>query len=66
MKENLQPEGRVVQDRSETGRRVQTVYDGTVIGYKRIAPLAPLVTDKIRIRILDSRVAPTLSFIGVY
>lgn len=44
----------------------RTVYEGTVIGYKRIVPIDRLTTDKIRIHILDSRVAPTLSFIGVY
>lgn len=44
----------------------QVVYEGTVIGYKRIVPLDPVHTDRIRIRILDARVAPTLSFIGVY
>ena len=68
MKENINCSQRVESFRIEAnlGEEYKTVYDGTVIGYKRIAPLTPLVTDKIRIRILDSRVAPTLSFIGVY
>ncbi len=42
------------------------VYSGTVIGFKRIVPLGSAVTDRIRIRITDSRSAPTVSFIGVY
>jgi len=68
MKENITCSQRVESFRIEAkqGEEYKTIYDGTVIGYKRIAPLAPIVTDKIRIRILDSRVAPTLSFIGVY
>ena len=44
----------------------QEVYRGTVIGYKRIAPLLDVETRRIRIRILDSRVAPTLSYLGIY
>lgn len=44
----------------------EVVYNGTVVGHKRIIPLNNLKTDKITIRITDSRVCPTLSFIGVY
>lgn len=42
------------------------MYSGTVIGYKRIVPLNGLTTDRLRIRITDSRTEPTISFIGVY
>ena len=42
------------------------IYRGTVIGYKRIVPLGSVSTDCVRIRITDSRVAPTISFIGLY
>ncbi len=42
------------------------VYNGTVIGYKRIVPLNSVTTDCIKIRITDSRTEPTVSFIGVY
>lgn len=44
----------------------QTVYEGTVVGYKKIIPIDAIDTSEIRIRILDARVAPTLSFVGVY
>ncbi|MBQ8639473.1 MAG: alpha-L-fucosidase [Lachnospiraceae bacterium] len=47
------------------GKNVMAYY-GSVVGYKKIIPLNHLETDHLRIRILDSRVAPTLSFIGVY
>jgi len=68
LKENILCSQRVEKFRIEAALDdcFQTVYEGTVIGYKRIVPLVPVHTDKIRIRILDARVAPTLSFIGVY
>lgn len=44
----------------------KTVYEGTVVGYKRIVRFECIQTDKLRIQILDARVAPTLSFVGVY
>ena len=42
------------------------VYCGTVVGYKRIVPLKKLRTDGIRIRITDSRLEPTIAFLGIY
>jgi alpha-L-fucosidase len=42
------------------------VYKGTIVGYKKIIALEIKPTSKIRIRILDSRVSPTLSFVGIY
>ncbi len=44
----------------------QEAIRGTVIGHKRIAVLDAPATTGLRIRIIDSRVAPTLKFIGVY
>ena len=40
-------------------------YEGSVVGYKRIVPLAARA-QAVRVRILDSRVCPTLAFVGVY
>lgn len=42
------------------------VYEGTVIGYKRIVPLNDVVTDSLKIKITDSRINPVISFIGIY
>ena len=42
------------------------VNRGTTIGYKKIARFPAVETDAIRLRILDSRVAPVLSFVGIY
>lgn len=43
------------------------IYRGTTVGYKKIARLAgPVTTRGITIIIDDYRVAPTLSFIGIY
>ena len=49
---------------SENGS-FRKVYDGTVIGYKRIVPLNDIVTDCIKITITDSRLSPIISFIGI-
>lgn len=46
--------------------RWEQAAEGTVIGYKRIVVLDGGAACALRIRILDSRVAPTLKFIGVY
>ena len=42
------------------------VYDGTVIGYKRIVVLSGKEITGIKIEITDSRIAPAISFVGVY
>ena len=42
------------------------VYDGTVIGYKRIVALSGKELTGIKIEITDSRIAPAISFVGVY
>lgn len=42
------------------------VYSGTVVGYKRIAKFDAVRTNKLIIRIKDSRVCPTLAFVGIY
>jgi len=44
----------------------KTVASGTTVGYQKIVRFNAIETDSIRIRILDSRVCPIISFIGVY
>ena len=68
MKENILLSQRVEAFKVEVchGGSWQTVYKGTVIGYKKIIPLNNVEGDRLRITIQDARVAPTLSFIGVY
>lgn len=39
---------------------------GTTVGYKKICRIDTITTDMIRIRILDSRVCPTISNFGLY
>lgn len=46
--------------------RFATVYRGTVVGYQRIAVMEEGRTTKLRVRILDARVAVTVAFLGVY
>jgi alpha-L-fucosidase len=42
------------------------ITKGTVVGYKNIRRFPMVKTDKLRIRILASRISPTLSEIGIY
>lgn len=45
----------------------KTAYHGTTVGYRKIVRLPrALETDSLTIRIEDSRVCPTLSFLGAY
>ena len=39
---------------------------GTTVGYKRLLRFADVTTQNVRLRILDSRVCPTLSGFGLY
>ena len=68
LKEQLQLSQRVERFRIEahTSAGWQTAAEGTVIGHKRIVVLNGLVADAVRVVILDARVRPALSFIGVY
>jgi hypothetical protein len=38
----------------------------TTVGYKRLLRFAPVEADRVRVRILDSRVCPTLSNFGLF
>ena len=50
----------------ETANGWKQIYSGTVIGHKRIIALPEAHTNALRIRILDSRCEPTISFMAVY
>jgi alpha-L-fucosidase len=39
---------------------------GTTVGYKRLLRFEPVTASKVRLRILDSRICPTLSGFGLY
>ncbi len=43
-----------------------TVSKGTTIGNKRILPISPTTTDKIRIRILESKACPVIESVELY
>lgn len=49
----------------ESGNKIK-IFEGTTIGYKRIIDLKGTKTDNLTIEIKDSRVAPVMSFVGVY
>lgn len=67
LKENIKLSQRIEKFsiEAETDGECREIYSSTVIGYKRIIPLN-ITTNRIHILINDSRVAPTLSFIGIY
>ena len=69
LKENIRMSQRVESFEVEALMKdgFQKISGGTVIGYKRILPFAEAIcTDGIRISIKDSRMEPTIAFIGVY
>ena len=45
---------------------MQECYKGTTIGYKKIIDLQKIETANLIINIDDARVAPAISFVGVY
>lgn len=45
---------------------IETLYQGTVVGHKRIVELMGIRTKRLLIHITDARVAPVLTFAGVY
>ncbi|NUR05976.1 MAG: alpha-L-fucosidase [Nocardioidaceae bacterium] len=69
-----------LQEAVEVGQRISSVAvdawtdgewvevaSGTTVGYKRLLPTYEQVsTDRLRVRILDSRGAPTLTTVGLY
>ena len=46
--------------------KLKKIYQGTTVGYKKIARFPQIETDTLVIQIVDSRIEPTLSFIGIY
>lgn len=68
LKENLLCSQRIEEFEIQawTDGAFHTVYRGTVVGYQRIAVLETLHISKLRVRILDARVAVALAFLGVY
>lgn len=48
------------------GEQWRTVTEGTTIGYKRLLRFAPVTTGAVRLRILSSRLDPTIAEFGLY
>ena len=48
------------------GGEWREIGSGTTVGYRKILRFDPVTADAVRIRILDSRVCPVLSFVGAY
>jgi alpha-L-fucosidase len=50
----------------ENGENWQKIYSGTTVGFRKICRFDPVETCKLRLTIEQSRVYPTLRFVGVY
>lgn len=68
LQENIELSQRVegFSVKAEVNGIMEDIYYGKVIGYKHIAQLKGISTKCLQINILDARVCPTLSFIGIY
>lgn len=68
LKENIRLSQRIENFRVQAlmEGHYRTVFEGTVVGHKKIVPLENIHTSELVLRISDARLAPTLSFIGVY
>ena len=51
---------------AETGSGREKIYEGTTVGFRKICRFKPVETDCLRITIEQSRVYPTLRFVGAY
>jgi alpha-L-fucosidase len=49
-----------------SGNTWKTVAQATTIGYKRILPITPVPTSKIRVTITGAKASPVLSSIEVF
>ncbi len=69
----------MLQENIEIGQRIEKfvleyrdkgqwrlITEGTTVGYKRLLRFDPVITDKVRLRVLSSRLAPALSEIALY
>ncbi|KQO18698.1 alpha-L-fucosidase [Paenibacillus sp. Leaf72] len=69
----------VLKEHIKTGQRIERfqveyldgedwklLYEGTVVGYKRICCFEPIIARKIRLTVQQSRWCPTLSGLGVH
>lgn len=65
LKENILMSQRIesFEIRNEKGA---FLYQGTTVGYKKIAVFPAVQVKELHIKITDARVCPALSFIGVY
>lgn len=48
------------------GNEWKNIVSGTTVGYKRLIRFDPVTTNRVRLRILSSRLNPTLSELGLY
>mgnify|MGYP001597858530 CR=1 FL=1 len=48
------------------GKEWKKATEGTTVGYKRLLQFDPVTTDKVRLKIISSRLNPTIAEMGLY
>jgi len=71
LKENIRLSQRIEKFNIKLKRdgHYETIYEGTVVGYKKIIPVNcgdGISCEALRVCIKESRISPTLSFLGIY
>ncbi len=68
IKENIRMSQRIEKFNIDCfhGKKWVRIYEGTTVGYKKIARFRPVFSDKIRITISDCRMNPVISHIALY
>lgn len=66
LKEDIRHSQRIERFRIVNGEDGAVLYEGTTVGYKKIAEFGSVVTGKVKIEVLESRGAPEIMFVGVY
>jgi len=51
---------------AEANGQWSEIYQGTTVGFKKICRFEPITTQRLRISIKESRIAPTLRFVGAH
>lgn len=65
LKENIRLSQRI-EGYEICNEKSELLYEGTAVGYKKIARFPRTEVRELTIRIRDARVCPTLAFVGVY
>jgi alpha-L-fucosidase len=68
LQENINVGQRIEQFEMDywNGNSWQRAAEGTTVGYKRLIQFDPISTEKVRLKIISSRINPTIAELGLY